>query len=139
MYMMSKEAMMQQKLTIIRRLPSQVKISVQPGQRVQYQDIIGELDSIPGRMIRCNVAFELGCEAEDIRQYMTKKRGEWISKGDPLVVTDNYFTKRCCKSPISGHIVLVSKILGSIFIRESLQLSLIHISEPTRLGMISYA
>lgn len=112
---------MQQKLTVTRRLPEQAKILVQPGQRVQYQDIIGKLDSIPGRMIRCNVAFELGCEAEDIRQYMTKKRGEWISKGDPLVVTDNYFTKRCCKSPISGHIVLVSKILGSIFIRESLR------------------
>ncbi len=112
---------MQQKLTIRRHLPRQAEILVQPGQKVDDQDIIGQLNSIPGRMIRCNVAFELGCEAADVWQSMTKQRGEWINKEEPLVVTDAYFTKRSCKSPVSGHIVLVSKILGSIFIREALQ------------------
>ncbi|MCE5227605.1 MAG: hypothetical protein LLG05_17320 [Porphyromonadaceae bacterium] len=95
---------------------------VEEGQIVSFFDTIATIDYLPGRLVRCDVSFELGCEPQNVSQNISHKPGEWIEKGTVLVNYDRFFTKRVAVSPISGFYVFASKVLGYIFIREPLLL-----------------
>jgi len=107
----------------VRRKPrGRGKILIEPGQMVSFFDTIATIEYLPGRLVRCDVSFELGCEPQNVNQYISHKPGEWIEQGTVLVNYDRFFTKRVAVSPISGFYVFSSKVLGYIFIREPLLL-----------------
>ena len=107
-----------QEIEVRRKFRGKGRILVEPGQRVTFSDPIATIEYIPGRLVRCNVAYDLGCEPQDVSQYITHKPGEWVKKGTELVSYDHFFSKRSAYSPVSGFYVFASKVLGYIFIRE---------------------
>ncbi len=107
----------------VRRKPrGKGEILVKEGQKVSFFDTIATIDYLPGRLVRCDVSFELGCEPRNVNQYVSLKSGEWVEQGTVLVTYDRFFTKRVVVSPISGFYVFTSKVLGYIFIREPILL-----------------
>ncbi len=111
-----------QKIEVRRRFRGKGTILVKPGQIVTFQDKIANIEYLPGRLVRCDVAFELGCEPQNVSSYVNHKPGDWIDQGSELVTYNRFFTKRTILSPISGFYVFTSKVLGHIFIREPLLL-----------------
>jgi len=112
-----------QTIEVQRKLRGKGRILVTVGQRVTFNDTIAKIEYIPGRLVRCDVAFELGCEPQNVSQYISLKPGEWVEQGTVLVNYDRFFTKRVALSPISGFFVFASKVLGYIFIREPFMLN----------------
>ncbi|NLN82761.1 MAG: hypothetical protein GX138_00125, partial [Firmicutes bacterium] len=109
-------------IEVRRKIHGRGRVLVEPGQTVNFFDTIAIIEYLPGRLVRCDVSFELGCEPQNVSQYISHKPGQWIEQGTELVNYNRFFTKRVALSPISGFYVFASKVLGYIFIREPLLL-----------------
>jgi len=111
---------LKEKLQVTRRLVAQGQLLAKPGQRVRHDDVIGKLDYIPGQMVRCSVADALGIDPQNIQNKMAKSLNDWINQGDVLAENREFYTRTSLVSPSSGYIALISRFLGTVFIREPL-------------------
>lgn len=109
-----------QRLTVTRRLIAQGQLLVKPGQKVEKDTIVGKLDYIPGQIVRCNVADQLGIAPKYIHRKIVQDVNDWVDKGDILARNDECFFETTIQSPTSGYVALISKFLGNVFIREPL-------------------
>lgn len=101
-----------------RRLPILGEVLVQKGSKVSPETPVAKA-YIPGNPQSINVANILGCEAEDIENYMKKKAGDTIAKDEILASSKSFFGlfKTECKSPVAGTVEHVSEITGQVIIR----------------------
>lgn len=111
---------MKQRLEVTRRLIAQGQLLVKPGQKVAHNTIVGRLDYIPGQMVRCNVADQLGIAPKYIQTKMLKELNDWVDEGEVLAKNDEFYTETTVDSPTSGYVALVSRFLGNVFIRVPL-------------------
>lgn len=111
---------LKQRLEVTRRLIAQGQLLVKPGQRVSHNTIVGRLDYIPGQMVRCNVADQLGIAPKYIQTKMLKELNDWVDEGEVLAKNDEFYTETTVDSPTSGYVALVSRFLGNVFIRVPL-------------------
>jgi len=71
-------------------------------------------------MVRCSVADALGIDPQNIQKKMAKSLNDWINQGDVLAENREFYTHTSLVSPSSGYIALISRFLGTVFIREPL-------------------
>gem|GEM_PF-1922849 len=94
------------------------KVLVEVGDYVQADDILAELDYIPGAMQRIEAARALGITPRELGEKMQVAVGDRVSQGDILAQSDMFYTSKEVLSPIDGHLSLFSRNLGSIYLRR---------------------
>jgi len=101
-----------------RRLPILGKVLVKEGDTVDFSTIVAET-MIPGDPNILNVAAELGILEADLDNYMKKKVGDEVKKGEPIAGFSALFGlwKKFFYSPIDGFIESVSSVSGQVIIR----------------------
>jgi len=108
-----------------RRLPLPGEVRVKKGDKVSHTDILAVTD-VPGNAQTMNCADLLGLMPNDrtgscdFQQYMLKKEGEKIEKGEMIALKKEFFglVKRPLLSPITGSVELISDISGQLILRE---------------------
>jgi hypothetical protein len=104
-----------------RTLPLAGEVIVKKGDIV-HPDTVVARTKIPGNPTIINLAEKLGIEAgvDEVTTYMTKKVGEWVSKGEILARSSSFFGffKKEIVSPTDGYIENVSNMTGLVIIRE---------------------
>jgi len=108
-----------------RRLPIQGQVLVKKGDKVTHTDILATTN-VPGNAQTMNCADLLGLLPDDrtgscdFKQYMLKKEGDNIEKGEMIALKKELFglIKRPLISPITGSIELVSDVSGQLILRE---------------------
>lgn len=103
----------------IRRLPLLGEVLVEKGKAVS-PDMIVARTNIPGNPQTVNVANVLGVEPEDIVEFMKKKEGDPVKKGDTLAEYKSFFGlfKHNVQSPVDGTVEMVSTVTGQVTLRE---------------------
>lgn len=102
----------------VRRLPYKGQILVAGGEWVDEDQIVATIDYIPGAMRRVDAARPLGISGEGLRQHLLREEGESVQAGDVLAVSSSFGERRAVLSPRSGHVGLVSRSLGYLYVRE---------------------
>ncbi len=102
-----------------RRLPLLGKVLVEQGKAVSPDTIVATT-SIPGNPQTVNVANILGVEPEDILDFMKKKEGDSIKKGETLAFYSSFFGlfKHDAPSPVDGTVEMISTVTGQVTLRE---------------------
>lgn len=109
-------------LTLIRKkrlLPIPGRVLVEAGKEVDANDIVAEAQ-LPGKVHSLNVANRLGVEPSELKNYMLKKEGDDIKKGEIIAETKSFikFLRTSIESPITGKIDSISDITGQVLLRE---------------------
>jgi hypothetical protein len=101
-----------------RRLPLLGEILVEEGERVSYDTIVAKTD-VPGDPELVKATAILGVDADEIRDFVTKKEGDSVKKGEVLGRYRMFFglINREAVSPINGEIETISELTGQIIIR----------------------
>jgi len=102
-----------------RRLPLLGEVLVEQGKAVS-PDVIVARTNIPGNPQTVNVANILGVEPEDIVDFMKKKEGDPVKKGEILAEYKSFFGlfKHNVPSPVDGVVEMVSTVTGQVTLRE---------------------
>lgn len=102
-----------------RRLPILGEVLVKEGQAVSPDTVVARTN-IPGNPQTVNVANILGVEPEDIEDFMKKKEGDSVKKGEVLAEYKSFFGlfKHTAESPIDGIVEMISTITGQVTLRE---------------------
>lgn len=102
-----------------RRLPILGEVLVQKGQSVT-PDMAVARTNIPGNPQTVNIANLLGVEPEDIVDFMKKKQGDPVKKGEVLAEYKSFFGlfKHTVESPIDGTVEMISTVTGQVTLRE---------------------
>jgi len=103
----------------IRRLPLLGEVLVEKGKAVS-PDVVVARTNIPGNPQTVNVANILGVEPEDIIEFMKKKEGDLVKKGELLAEYKSFFGlfKHTVPSPVEGTVEMVSVVTGQVTLRE---------------------
>lgn len=103
----------------VRRLPVTGRVLVEVGDIVDFLAPIAET-TIPGDPHVVNAAAELGIERGSLLEYMKKREGDEVKKGEDLAGFNAFFGlwKNWVKSPIDGYVETVSQVSGQIIVRE---------------------
>jgi hypothetical protein len=103
-----------------RRLPLEGEVLIQMGDKVVAEDTVAKTD-LPGNVQLVNVANSLSVPAGDVEDYMLKKVGEAVSKGEVVATTKGLFGffKSQTLSPTDGTIESISDVTGQVILRES--------------------
>lgn len=103
-----------------RRLPLPGEVLVKEGDAVSADQVVAKTD-LPGNVQPINVANLLSIEPADIKEFMLKKEGDEIEKGEPLARSGGLFGlfKNTYKSPVAGTVESVSQVTGQVLIREA--------------------
>lgn len=103
----------------VRRLPLPGEVTVNKGDKVNYNDIVAKTN-LPGDIHIVSAAAILGVEPEELPLYVKKKVGESVKKGDVIASYRAFFglLKSEVKSPTDGYIEHISEVTGQIIIRE---------------------
>jgi hypothetical protein len=106
-------------LTKTRRLPLKGNVKVKKGDLVKADDIVAHTD-LPGNVFPVNVANFLNVDPSELDDFMIRKEGDVIQKGDILAETKGIFGlfKSSVKSPVAGRLDSYSKVTGQAIIRE---------------------
>lgn len=102
-----------------RILPIRGKVLVEKGQRVRATDTVASAD-LPGRVHTVNVANMLSSEPDEIQDYMLKKEGAWVAKGETIAESRpliRWFRTQV-PSPAQGTIDTISRVTGQVLVRE---------------------
>jgi len=103
-----------------RILPLKGKVMVEEGQVVKPYDIIARTE-LPGNVDQVNVANFLGCDPEDLPNFIKAQPGEEIEKGAVYAQNKGLFGtglfKTSLKMPFKGTIDSISKVTGNILLR----------------------
>ncbi|HBY18021.1 MAG TPA: hypothetical protein DEH00_02505 [Candidatus Marinimicrobia bacterium] len=107
-------------LTKTRRLPLKGNVKVKKGDLVKADDIVAHTD-LPGNVFPVNVANFLNVDPSELDDFMIRKEGDVIRKGDILAETKGIFGlfKSSVKSPVAGTLDSYSKVTGQAIIREN--------------------
>lgn len=102
-----------------RRLPILGEVMVENGQAVLPHTVVARTD-IPGNPQTVNVANLLGVEPEDIADFMKKKEGDSVKKGELMAEYKSFFGlfKHQVQSPTDGTIEMISTVTGQVTLRE---------------------
>ncbi|MCK4225905.1 hypothetical protein KAX29_03335 [candidate division WOR-3 bacterium] len=101
-----------------RRLPLKGDVIVKIGDRVKGEDIVARTE-LPGDVETVNLAGKLGVLPDELEQFMKKKEGDPIEKGETIAETSGLFGlfKTEIKSPIKGQVETISNITGQLILR----------------------
>lgn len=105
-----------------RLLPLKGDVMVKKGD-VLKSDVVVARTELPGPVqVLKNVIGLLGCETEELMEFMLKKEGEPVKKGEPIAQNKPFlglkFLQTKVKSPTDGYIEKISEITGQILLRE---------------------
>ncbi|MBM3292482.1 acetyl-CoA carboxylase biotin carboxyl carrier protein subunit [Candidatus Bathyarchaeota archaeon] len=101
-----------------RRLPIPGEILVKEGDSVIHDTIVART-FISGDPTIVKVAIHLNILADEIGQYMVKKIGDPVKKGEDIAVSSSFFGlfKNKIPSPVNGIIESISQTTGQVIIR----------------------
>jgi hypothetical protein len=102
-----------------RRLPLKGNVKVRKGDTVKADHIVAHTD-LPGNVFPVNVANFLNVDPSELDDFMIRKEGDVIEKGDILAETKGIFGlfKSTVASPVAGTLDSYSKVTGQAIIRE---------------------
>ena len=102
-----------------RRLPLAGQVLAAAGERVGAEQIVARTE-LPGNVQPVKAASILGQHPSDLRDYMLKKEGDRVAKGEPIAAARSFFGlfKTDCLSPVDGTIESVSTVTGQVILRE---------------------
>jgi hypothetical protein len=102
-----------------RKLPVPGEVLVKARDRVSQDTVIARA-SVPGQPVACNVAYAIGIDPKEIKQWMPKKIGDSVKEKESLANYEAFFgmIKRQCLSPCNGTIEHISEVTGQVIIRE---------------------
>jgi hypothetical protein len=105
-----------------RILPLKGDVVVKKGD-ILTSDVVVARTELPGSVqVLKNVIGQLGCEADELRDYMIKKEGDPVKKGESIAqnrpIFGLKFLQTRIKSPVDGFIEKISDITGQILLRE---------------------
>ncbi|MFH1516141.1 MAG: hypothetical protein ABIG42_11870 [bacterium] len=105
-----------------RILPLKGNVIVNKGD-ILSSDVVVAQTELPGSVfVLKNVVNQLGCDPDEIYDYMTKKEGEKVQKGETIAENKPFlglkFLKTKITSPVDGSIEKISEITGQILFRE---------------------
>tara|TARA_B100000315_G_scaffold41430_1_gene36341 strand:+ start:1820 stop:2956 length:1137 start_codon:yes stop_codon:yes gene_type:complete len=112
-----------------RLLPLPGVVLVERGQTVDSTTVVARTE-LPGKVHVLNVVNQLSILPADIHDFMLKKEGDEIDRGD-IIAEDNPFIvwlKTQVESPISGSIETISSVTGQVLVRE----------KPVSLDVVAY-
>ena len=103
-----------------RKLPIVGEVLVKEGDKVSYDTIVART-LIAGDPYIVNVAQKLAIEQEELVEYMVKKEGDPIQKGEILAKYIGFLglVKRYIYSPIRGTVEKISELSGQVILRSS--------------------
>lgn len=109
-------------LTLVRKkrlLPIPGRVLVSVGREVDANDVVAEAE-LPGKVYSVNIANRLGVEPSELKNYMLKKEGDSVKKGEIVAQTKSFikFFRTEVESPITGSIDSISDITGQVLFRE---------------------
>ncbi len=104
-----------------RILPLPGDVLVKVGETVTSSTVVARAE-LPGRVHVVNLVNQLGILPEDLPDYMIKREGETIEKGDVLAETKPFLGIKWLKteipSPVTGTVETVSTATGQVILRE---------------------
>lgn len=100
-------------IRVKRSLSGAGRISVQPGQELLPQDILGQYQLTAG-FVSINIAKPLGVSGKDAESYIQRKKGEKIYKGELLAMKSGLFGKKVLTSPTDGVLEEYNSISGEL-------------------------
>ncbi len=102
-----------------RLLPIPGTVLAQIGQQVEAVDIVAQTE-LPGKVFSVNVANRLSVGPDEIKDFMLKKEGDLLKKGDIIAENKPLFKwfKTSIESPVDGTLEAVSYITGQVLLRE---------------------
>ncbi len=105
-----------------RKLAYSGQLLVQVGDWVNEQDVIGQIDYLPGAIRRVPVAAGLRVDGPQMPSYMLLAEGASVAVGETIAASDCFGERRQALSPYSGYIGLISRTLGHVYVREPIPL-----------------
>ncbi|MBN1683136.1 hypothetical protein JW865_06255 [Candidatus Bathyarchaeota archaeon] len=101
-----------------RRLPVKGEVLVNLGDKVNHQTLVARA-YISGDPTIVKVAIHLQIEPNDIFDYMVKKEGDSVNKGEPIAKYSGFFglVKKNINSPVKGKIESISPATGQVIVR----------------------
>ena len=108
--------------TVLRRrrvLPLPGKVLVSTGDRVRSDQAVARAE-LPGKVYPVNLANQLSIAPDEITDYLIKKEGDLVQKGEILAQNKPLIKwfKTEIPSPITGRIESLSKVTGQVLLRE---------------------
>ncbi len=106
------------KLRKERRLPLKGNVVVNIGDKVSAETIVARTE-LPGDVETLNLAGKLGVMPSELAQFMKKKEGDPIKKGEIIAESSGFFGlfKSQIESPIKGTLETISDITGQLILR----------------------
>jgi len=102
-----------------RRLPLSGEVMVKKGERVRAEQVVARTE-LPGNVQPVKAASILGQHQQDLLEYMTKREGDGVAKGEIIATAKSFFGlfKSHCTSPCDGTVESISTVTGQVIIRE---------------------
>jgi hypothetical protein len=112
-----------------RILPIPGRVLVHKGELIGSDKIIAQAE-LPGKVHVVNVVNQLGILPEDLKEFMVKREGDPVQKGEVLAENKPFIKwfKTTVTSPITGTVETISNATGQVLLREP----------PRRLDMFGY-
>ena len=112
-----------------RRLPIYGEVLVKKGDILSYDSIVATT-LISGNPHVVKVSFSLRIDPDELIDYMVKKTGDVVKKGEPIAISKGFlgWFKKSVISPIDGTVESISDLTGHVVVRSS----------PTRLNINAY-
>ncbi|MCK4304985.1 MAG: hypothetical protein KAY24_12175 [Candidatus Eisenbacteria sp.] len=102
-----------------RRLPLTGEVMVKKGDHVVADQVVARTE-LPGNVQPVKAASILGQHQQDLLEYMLKKEGAPVAKGEVIATAKSFFGlfKAHCHSPCEGIVESISTVTGQVIIRE---------------------
>ncbi|MFH1144615.1 MAG: hypothetical protein V1774_08745 [Candidatus Eisenbacteria bacterium] len=102
-----------------RRLPLAGEVLVAAGAHVTAEQVVARTE-LPGNVQPVKAASILGQHQSDLLEYMLKKVGDPVKKGEVIATARSFFGlfKSHCLSPTDGTIESISTVTGQVIVRE---------------------
>mgnify|MGYP001562650709 FL=1 len=102
-----------------RRLPMLGDVHVKKGDVVKAEQVVAST-YLPGNVTPLNLANQLGCDPKEINDFLKKKTGDNVEKGEMIAETPGIlgFFKTRINAPIGGLVETISTVTGQVIFRE---------------------
>jgi len=102
-----------------RQLPLKGDVAVAKGDTVTRDQVVARTN-LPGNVTTLNLVNTLSCSPTELENYMLKKEGDPIEKGEAIAETKPFikFFKTTVEAPITGTLESISKVTGQVILRE---------------------
>jgi len=101
-----------------RKLPIRGEVCVKVGDKVNYDTIVARTQ-ISGNPEIVNAALLLRVEAQELREYVTRKVSEKVAEGEVIAASSSLLglVKKYVTSPVEGTVESISDATGQIIVR----------------------